>query len=346
MVPRTEIDLKAGYGFDERHAQFLIGAKYRLWQKQKLDFGSEYSQGVVNRPVQPAAWQNPTFDVLTSKYDPFDYYFEKGFKTFITARPLSRTTLSLTYNNFRQSSLDVNTDFSIFNRDGKHRSNPGITDGRLRSLSPELAFDSRKLTKLKGKDVTSGQTQYSMLRLGAEFASPRLLGGDFDFRRYYLYLFRRQRLLGLGVSSVTLYGGLSEGQLPPQRYYQIISGSGAVSGRGSFRTVAEQGFVGDRLLSAFIDHNFRQILFRKSRLPLIKKIPFTLSVHGGVFWTEFSHVSPAPAFKSAPSMYSEIGFGIGNLTPFLSLFNVQLHFSWQLSHYNGNRFIISWGFGY
>jgi hypothetical protein len=213
-------------------------------------------------------------------------------------------------------------------------------------VSSDLTFDSRKLTKLKGKDVTSAQVQYTMLRLGTEFASPKLLGSDFDFRKYYLYLFRRQRLLGLGVASMTLYGGISERQLPPQRYYQIISGSGAVSGRGSFRTVAEQGFVGDRLLSAYVDHDFRQILFRKSGLPLVKKIPFTMSIHGGAFWTEFANVSPGTGFTSSPSVYGEIGFGIGNLTPFLSLFNVQLHFSWQLSHYTGNHFTFSWGFGY
>ena len=41
---------------------------------------------------------------------------------------------------------------------------------------------------------------------------------------------------------------------------------------------------------------------------------------------------------AAPRAYSEVGFGLGNLTPFLSPFNLAAHFTWQLSSYPTSRF--------
>jgi hypothetical protein len=346
LIPRTELTVKGGYGFDEKHGQFMLGAKHRLWQKQKLDIGAEFQQLIVNRPVQPDAWMNPTFDVLTAKHDPFDYYYEKGFRTYLSAKLLNRTNLTLTYSDLRQASVSKNTDFSIFNADSVHRPNPRINDGRLRSASAEFTFDSRKLTNMKGKDRVGQQMQYTLFKVGAEYSSTKRLRSDFDFQRYYMYLYRRQRMAGLGITSLILYGGISEDQLPPQRFYQIISGSGTVTGRGGFYTIYEQGLVGDRAASFFVEHDFGHLLLRGSGLPLIKKIPFTLSVHGGACWTDFrSNVDPG-SYKVAPRPYGEIGFGVGNLTPFLSVFNLQLRFSWQLSHYGSQRFNMTWGIGF
>ena len=42
--------------------------------------------------------------------------------------------------------------------------------------------------------------------------------------------------------------------------------------------------------------------------------------------------------NTAPHAYQELGFGIGNLTPFLSPFNLAVHFTWQLSSYPTRRF--------
>jgi hypothetical protein len=46
---------------------------------------------------------------------------------------------------------------------------------------------------------------------------------------------------------------------------------------------------------------------------------------------------------TAPSPYTEVGFSLGNLTPFLSPFNLSASFSWQLSSYATRRF--RFGFG-
>ena len=69
-------------------------------------------------------------------------------------------------------------------------------------------------------------------------------------------------------------------------------------------------------------------------------------MHGGAFWTDFAAHPPNPGdslLVTASRPYSEVGFGFGNLTPFLSPFNLAVHFTWQLSTYPTRRF--QFGFG-
>ncbi len=95
-----------------------------------------------------------------------------------------------------------------------------------------------------------------------------------------------------------------------------------------------------------VRHDFGRLLFTKSGLPLIRNLPFTLSLHGGLFWTDFGNHVPLASdtmLATAPTPYSEVGFSLGNLTPFLSPFNLSARFSWQLSNYATRRF--RFGFG-
>ena len=110
--------------------------------------------------------------------------------------------------------------------------------------------------------------------------------------------------------------------------------------------MAERNFAGNRAAYFFVSHDFDQQLFRQSRIPLLKDLPFTLSVHGGAFWSDFVDHTPNPgdaAILTAPSAYSELGFGLGNLTPWLAPFNFSLWFTWQMSDYDTDRFEFSFG---
>ena len=98
---------------------------------------------------------------------------------------------------------------------------------------------------------------------------------------------------------------------------------------------------GNRAAVVTVRHDFGRLLFARSGLPLVRSLPFTLSVQGGMFWTEFvSHV-PYPSdtmLATAPTPYTELGFSLGNLTPFLSPFNLSAIFAWQVSSYATRRF--------
>ena len=130
--------------------------------------------------------------------------------------------------------------------------------------------------------------------------------------------------------------------LPPQRYFTIDFGDEFFSTEMNFKTLGETNFKGSRAAYVYARHDFGRWLFRRSGLPIVKDIPFSLILHGGVFWTDFDGHSNQPGdelVRIAPKMYSEIGFGLGRIPPMM----FKLFFTWQLSDYDTNRFTFSLG---
>lgn len=347
LSSRLDVWAKPGYLFNERRVQHQYGARYRLSEAQRVYFGVEYRNKIVSRPTAPGAWYDPTLAAVWRKFDPFDYYREKGFWLFLSTKLLSRTDLNVGYTDYEQSSVPVNSKFSLFDKGKKFRSNPAIVDGRLRAITGELTFDSRKLMKIKGKIEKSYAFQYTRFQIGAQYASPKFVTNDFNFAKYYFHLFRRQRMGAWGFATLALYGGTSTGDLPPQRLFSVVPRINLSFRQFGFQTPWQEGFLGDRVLTFYFEHDFEHYLFRKSGLPLIKKIPYTLSIHGGSAWTEFRNhpLKGANAgFAEARNGCHEIGFGLGNLTPYLSVFNFAAYFTWKLTDINARGFVFSIGF--
>jgi hypothetical protein len=181
-----------------------------------------------------------------------------------------------------------------------------------------------------------------------EAAAPGLIANDFNFRRYTLLIDRQQRTLNLGLTTIVFDGGIATGRVPPQRYLVVDYGMNALTYQGSgFNTMHQTSYAGTRAAMIAVRHDFDRLLFAKSGIPLVRDLPLTLSVHGGMFWTDFANHESDPGdalLHTAPTPYSEIGFGLGNLTPFLSPVNIAAYFTWQLSSYPTSRFAFGLGF--
>jgi len=337
--------LRGGYAFGTEKWQHQYGFLYSLSERYGLRLGAEYQDKIISCPsFFSDSRSNSTFGALVNKTDPLDYYREKGFRLFLSQRILYKTRLTLTYRHYRQTGQENNTEFSLFRDSKKHRPNRQIADGRLRSLQAAFTWDSRPRIKNKGEIVVLSDNTYTILETGVEYTSPDILKSDFDFTRGYFSLKHRRRLLGLGVTSLYLFGGISRGTVPPQRYFTIDALGMMVSPRLAFMTLHETNFGGDRAAGVYLDHDFGTSLFRRTGLPLIKDIPLSLSVHGGLFVTEFENTE-CPLQGALPYCidrpYSEIGFGIGRLP----LLHARLQFSWQLSDYNTDSFAFDFNIG-
>lgn len=341
LIPRTRLRLSSGYAFDSEFWQHQYGFRTNLSRKRNLEVGAEYRKKIVSRDLVGKQWYNPTFEALFFKYDPFDYYREAGFSLTSAARLVKHTNLSVEYDNFDQNSVGVNTEYSFFGGDDPYRHNPVIADGAMRKVRAELEYDSRMLFRNKGRDETLGEFQYTRITLGGEISSPDFLKSDFDYRKVFASLFRRQRIGGFGAATLNIHAGLSTRTLPPQSYYAIGYADPFAMEESGFYTINDSMYYGNRVLLLHLRHDFGRLLFQRSGLPLIKDIPFSLSVHGGAFWTEFKdHRSQVgdELISSAPKPYTEIGFGLGDLTPFIWPFNLSVFFTWQLSDYDTQRF--------
>ena len=334
-TPNLNLRARLGYATGSNTGEYLVAGKVRLSQLHRLWIGLEYHDAVVTRPTFVSGSYNATVRALLFRVDPLDYYTEHGTTLSVDTKLLNFTDLSLKYDDYVQSSLVAVSKYSVFRAQRPQRSNAPITPGRLRTLSAVVSYDSRPMRRLPLRDERLPRDTWLRVSVSAEVAAPGLLAGDFAYRRYTVQYQQRGRWLGLGITTLNIVAGTSTGDPPPQRYFTVDFGPKALTYQGtSINTLGDTNFAGNRAAMFAVEHDFDRRLFAKSHLPLIKRLPFTFSVHAGAFWTAFVDHRPQPAdslLRTAPRGFGEVGFGLGNLTPFLSPFNLATHFSWSTS---------------
>ncbi len=341
IADRLDVRVKSGYAFSGEFWQHEYGAEFLVDQKRKLSLGGQYRNEVRTRPTVFAPPNgNATIVALPAKIDPYDYYLEKGFALNAQIKPLNLTRFNVAYNDFDQSSLAVSTDYSLFDESKVHRANPAIVDGRLRSLQASFKYDSRKLFRSKGRDLKVFSFPFTALEIGTEYAANDLIKNDFNFTRYHAWFYRVQRLFGWGISHLYIYAGASDRTLPPQRYFTLDFDIGLIDRPIVFRTVTSDNYSGSRIFAAYTTHDFERKLFQKSGLPLVKHIPFSLGIRGGVFWSDLKGNGYQPGdedVRIAPTPYGEIGFSVGRIIPWGFFSTISVGFTWQLSDYDTNK---------
>ena len=344
-IPRTGLRAKSGYSIDGHFWEHEYGVTYELAERRRLRVNLLYHDQVMARPtIITSQNANMTLFALLYKGDVLDYFRERGFGAGLSLRPLRHVNAGIGYRSYKQWSAPVSSSYSVFQKDKAAPVNPLIKDGRLCALEYRIGYDSRLLGRNKGREfiMESGQSLIAELRI--EDARSSLLGSDFSFQRYQVSMRLKRQMLGLGPLSMLAFGGVSNGVLPPQEHFIVDRGYGPLGRSLGFANMGENNFEGDRVLAVYVRHDFRATLFAKSGLPLIKKIPLFLSIFGGAFWSDFHNPESRQkegVVYTAQKPYREMGFGLGNLTPFLTLWNLQLDFTWQLSHYGKNNFGVS-----
>ncbi len=335
---------KFGYAFDAKLWQQSYSLKYTLSKKQNLTIHTTYHDNIQTRTtINSSRYGNATGLSLLSKHDPYDYYKETGFSLGVSFSPLSRTSVSLSYKDNNQYTLTNKTNYSLLNKDSTYRENLPIINGKLRSVNFNFQYKTTQLMKIKGKEVAYSTYPYAVLRAGIEISDRSRLKSDFDFKTIYGQFYTDRQFFGLGYFSFGIYGTTKlSGNLPPQRYTVMDFGGNILDAAMTFRTLQFTNFSGNNLLSIYYNHRFGTKLFKKSQLPLIKKIPYSLSIHGGVFWSSLKdnnyNEGDLSISQTGDKPYSEIGFSIGRL-PFL----IQLSFTWQLSAYDTDKFYFGIG---
>lgn len=347
QVPGVVVRTKLSYATGDDTWGYRLGARVRLSSAQRMWLGAAAYARTEPRPVLVSDAYNPTYRALLFRLDPLDYYREEGWTATFGTKVIDFTRLDLRYTDVRQSSMDVATGYAMFPGDRPLLPNPAITDGRLRTLSAALTYDSRPMLQERGQTYHFESLTYTRVELAAEGAAPGLIPNDFAFRRYSLDVERHQRTFNLGLTTLRVKGGIATGSVPPQRYFVVDFGMRALTFQeDGFNTLGLNKYSGTRAALIVVQHDFDRLLFAKSRLPLLRDCPFTLSLHGGVFWTDFANHVLQPGdelLRTAPTMYAEAGFGLGNLTPFISPFNLAGYVSWQISAYATQRFQIGFG---
>ena len=179
--------------------------------------------------------------------------------------------------------------------------------------------------------------------LSAEVAAPSVIPNDFSFSRFVIQIERHQRIFRSGITTVSLLGGIGLGTVPPQRYFTIDAGVRALGFQGSgFRTLDDSSFAGNRIAMLSVRHDFDQLLFAESGLPLVRRLPFTLSIYAATFDLRFAyHEAPFRAtacFARRRRRMSRRASSWGTCCHSCAPLNVGAQFTWQLSAQSERRF--------
>lgn len=342
QVPALVVSGKVGYGTASDRWQYRIGGDVRASEAHRIWFGASYHDETISRPSLTGRISDRTIQALLYRRDPLDYYGERGLTLSLAIRPFDFTRLELHYDDQLQRNLPALTDYSLLPTNRPARANGFIVAGRMRTLSGAFSYDSRSLLRRNGTDSRLASLTWTRIMVSGEVAAPGLIPNDFNFGRFVLQVERHQRTFGLGITTITALAGIGIGTVPPQRYFTIEAGVRALGFQGGgFRTLGDTSFAGNRVAMLSVRHDFDRLLFAESGLPLIRRLPFTLSVYGALFGIGFAYHDRYPgdsAFHTTASPYSEAGFALGNLLPFLAPLNVGAQFTWQLSAQSTQRF--------
>jgi hypothetical protein len=337
-----DMNLIGGYAFSAKRWEGSLGWTYG-GRNNRVTFGARIYDQIVRRPAMVSVGNvNTTFYALWEKFDGLDYFRESGGVIWAEARPVGHTTMRLGLKVVTQRSEGVNTDFSIFRRDRVPRENPSINEGHMRSPFVQLTYDSRKRIKTGRTDQLDFSVNFIRASARAEWSTPDLLNSDFRFGRYEATVECRFRPPIPGLTRVWTRAGATTGQPPAQSWFVIDHGNGGLFERRGFVTLNENNFVGTSAAAVVVEHSFGRRVLAFTHIPGVERLPFSLTLRGGTFWTDFKQSGYAnnSSVRIARRAYSEAGFGLGNLAPFLSPFNLQVWCSWQLSAYDTRRFSI------
>lgn len=333
---------KLGYGWGSHVWQYRAGGRVLVAAARQVWLGAYVHDETVGWPSLAPGSYDPSASALVQHVDPNDYYRERGLTLLTDTKVIDFTRFELRYDDARQTTQDTIAGSGFRSTRFPPLPNPPIRDGRMRALSGTVTFDSRQMLKSRGLEYRLSGTTWTRVTLGVEASAPALIASDFDFQRYTFQVEQHLPLLGLGTTSVTVAGGVASHGAPPQRYFTVGYGIRLLAAEGTgFNTLSRTAFVGNRALLVSLRHDFGRQLFHDSGLPLLRGIPATLSLHAGAFWAELKNNTPSPAdtmLQTTGKAYREAGFTLGNLTPFLSPFDLAASFTWQLSSYPTNRF--------
>ena len=227
-------------------------------------------------------------------------------------RPI-HSELTISYNNEKHTSAYKTTDYDFFGRDYVQRDNPGIEEGNLCSVGMKL--------QIGDEYIPWGFVGQKRFEVAIEHSSPDILSSDFSFTTYQCALdwrlntFLRRRLMP-NVFDIRIIAGTVEGDLPLQRF-QILDGKMAFfSPFGSFKSLTDTPYEGEKYFAVFCEHNFRTVPFELLGLDWFTKQRLSFIVHGafGRTWIDDSRRNKlqfSPKYND--DFHSEVGIALNGL---------------------------------
>ncbi len=338
---RFFVNAFTNYGFADKKFKFDFTGRYLLgdYRTTTISFSFFNKLNILFPEGEDYNELTATLYSLLAKYEFRDYYYSKGMKVNLSSEVFSFLRLNTGLSSRKDISAFNMSDFSIFGKNKSFRLNPLINDGWVNTISAGFGFDFRNYIEdgLYRRRITEGKAH--LLLDGNIIASrKKILKSNFDFTRYNLTLRGYIPTFKSAVLNFRINGIYSDGGVPYQML-QALPGNIEYLGKNySFRTLNVNETFGDRHITLFIEHNFRDELFRWSGISFLQKSELQLNVFLNAAVSSIGdktkQILPV-LVNTLDKPFYEAGFGIGHL-----LFPFQLEFAFKLNQRTNNNFRI------
>ncbi|QQS36003.1 MAG: carboxypeptidase-like regulatory domain-containing protein [Ignavibacteriales bacterium] len=336
---RFSSSLDLTYGFSDKKfkqdfsASYLLGdyrtysASLNVFNDIKILFGGSEDYNELTSTILS----------LASKYEFRDYYYSKGFKLNLSGEVFPVLKLNAGFLNRTDNNAVNNSDFSFFAKDRSYRQNPVINETKINALTAGFFLDFRKYIE-DGlyRRRASFNKSYMTFDGGITYSDKSLLKSSLNFKTYSLGTFVNLNVFNSSVLNIRANGIYNDGTLPYQMLYSLPGNIDITSRNYSFRTLEVNEILGERVFTAFIEHNLRDELFRWMGIPGLKSWEIQLNTFLNIAYSDIKtpteSIQPHKANTFTHPFY-EAGFGLGHV-----LLPIRVEFAWKLNHRGENNF--------
>jgi len=339
---RLKSSIKFSYGFSDKKLKEDFSAEYLLgdFRTTKISFEAFNKLPVLFENSDDYNELTTTLLALLSKYEFRDYYYSRGFKLNVSGEVFPILSLKAGFINQTDKDAVNKSNFSFFAKDRAYRINPQINEVKINAFTGGFSIDFRDYIEdgFTRRRITRNNT-YVTLGGDITYSNPKVLNSGLDFRKYHFNVSGGLNTFKAANLNFRIEGNYNEGILPFQLLYSVPGNIDLASKRFTFRTLNVNEVIGENVVTLFLEHNFKDEIFKWLRIPGLRDWEIQLNVFfNSALSTVGSKTQNYIPYKSREFKrpFYEAGFGIGHV-----LFPIQLEFTWKLNYRSENNFRVS-----
>ncbi len=332
---------KYDYGFSDKvHKYEFFGKTYLL-----KDASLFLNAGVYKR-LNTLFFSQTSLNIfynsisaLLFKEDSYDYYYSSGFAFSAYKRIFPQLSVTVGYVHEKNEPAYVNTDFSIFRKSEKFKTNPPVVNYFKSLINFGVNLDPNSFYAIdwgNGEISWFRKTNFPSIKFNYSLSSKSLNSG-LDFRKYHIEISGENKFNIFTDFSYKLGIILSNGNVPLQdlSYFNVTGFSNSQS--LNFYSMKYREFLGDEIYYINFENNLKKLIW--NNIPVLKSFDLIGFFNMGkcnISKNNFLLNNNFIDFKTTSGWYMEAGFGLANI---LNVF--RLNFSWRLNNFSdGNNFSI------
>ncbi len=332
---RFDFDLEGGYGFADKKIKYLFNSELLLGKYRTTSIKLKIFKDLYKLFGKSDQYRTFTSTVLSlfTHYDFRDYFYSEGYEIGVKSEILPFLSLGIGYLNRTDNSAINNSEFSFFKKDRKYKPNKQIYDTEINEVNIGFKLDFRRY-------IENGLFR-SRLKSNNYIIFEGSFGKELNLLKYEKYNFESYGSLRTFKSaSLRFYVDtyFSNGPVPFQMLEALPGNINGVGKIRTFRTLGIGEIYGDKVTTVFLEHDFKDELFKLLGIPYVKDWQLSLSTHLNIAISKLSGKSKdiIPAnFIEFDKPFVELGFGVGQI-----LFPFKLEFTWRLNHFGNRDFVI------